>query len=852
MRLLALALLLAPCVAAGAEIELFSPQGDVKDVRQVAVRFSEDVVDFGDPRLPAPFEVSCAAPGDGRWADARNWVYDFEHDLDAGLACTFKVAEDFRDRRGRPLRGQQRFAFTTGGPAIRRSLPYAGNDNIDENQVFILALDAPATTDSIEDQAWCEADGIGERIPLRVLSGDERRQLLEQRRQLGYAYLQFIVVRDADARVVGGGRIQSRQQLEAAESKLAVVQCRRTLPARHRVSLVWGAGIATAGGATTQQAQRLDFRVRDDFLARFSCRRASADADCLPMLPMAVEFTAPVDRALAERATLVSASGTPYRPEPLKEDRVETITFAGPFAERDRLTLSLPDGLVDDAGRTLANRERFPLEVKTDEAPPLAKFAGTFGILERLEGGILPVTLRNLDGSADGAASVAGRSLRIDDPRAIYGWMQKIDDATRPQWRDGDLVPPGTDSVLAGARDALRLDVIKPGGARELEVVAIPLREPGLYVVELESPRLGRALNASERPYYVPTMALVTDLSVHLQWGLESSAVWVTRLHDGTVVADAAVEVLDACTGQTLWSGTTAADGVATIADGLPAPQAWTACNSYAPHDLLVAARAGDDFSFALASWHDGITPGEFGNIASNLYGGAQEYAHSVLDRALYRAGETVSMKHYLRDPSMAGLRAATLAPDRLVIRHGGSGKSFELPLRFDAGGIAESSWTIPKDAPLGSYALELHAGTTEQRYSGSFRVEQYKLPTARAQIQGPRAPLIGAGEVQLDLDVSYLAGGGAAYLPVKLRTLQQAFTPQFKHYEAFRFGGEPVQEGLSEESAGGWLPEFDDSGQALPTATMPAQTLPLTLDRHGAARVTTPLVPSRVAQDLL
>ena len=57
--------------------------------------------------------------------------------------------------------------------------------------------------------------------------------------------------------------------------------------------------------------------------------------------------------------------------------------------------------MKDDAGRPLANARSFPLRVRTDENPPLAKFAADFGILERvLPGGetpLLPVTVRNVE-----------------------------------------------------------------------------------------------------------------------------------------------------------------------------------------------------------------------------------------------------------------------------------------------------------------------------------------------------------------------------------------------------------------------------------------------------------------------
>src|SRR3984957_14195117 len=69
----------------------FSPQGTVKEVRQVTARFSEPMVPLGDPRdTTSPFEIDCPAKGAGRWINSRNWSYDFDHDLAAGLRCSFK------------------------------------------------------------------------------------------------------------------------------------------------------------------------------------------------------------------------------------------------------------------------------------------------------------------------------------------------------------------------------------------------------------------------------------------------------------------------------------------------------------------------------------------------------------------------------------------------------------------------------------------------------------------------------------------------------------------------------------------------------------------------------------------
>ena len=78
-----------------------------------------------------------------------------------------------------------------------------------------------------------------------------------------------------------------------------------------------------------------------------------------------------------------------------------------------------------------------------------------------------------------------------------------------------------------------------------MEVIGLPLGEPGLYVVELASPKLGSALLGKPAPIFVPAAALVTNLSVHLERGREASLVWVTTLDEARPVGGAQVSIAD-------------------------------------------------------------------------------------------------------------------------------------------------------------------------------------------------------------------------------------------------------------------------------------------------------------------
>ena len=51
---------------------------------------------------------------------------------------------------------------------------------------------------------------------------------------------------------------------------------------------------------------------------------------------------------------------------------------------------------------------------------------------------------------------------------------------------------------------------------------------------------------------------------------------------------------------------------------------------------------------------------------------------------------------------------------------------------------------------------------------SGSFRVEEFRVPLMKAVIQPVQNILINASEADVDLSVAYLSGGGASNAPVK------------------------------------------------------------------------------------
>ncbi|GAB3439921.1 MG2 domain-containing protein [Massilia solisilvae] len=852
-RLLQALCLMFLCRAALAEpaVASFAPQGQVKQVRQVTARFTSQMVPFGALGAPDPFVADCPQPGHGRWIDGSTWSYDFESDLPGAVACRFRLRDGLRDLAGQPLGGEQVFSLNTGGPAIVQSLPREGAFGIDERQVFILALDAQPAPESVEQHAWCRADGINERIGVRLVGGEERERFLALRRDFVDRYLTIYFKARG---VVWRARTPLRSH-RAEQLPVVVLQCQRALPADKEVALVWGPGIRAGNGIATDVEQKLAFRTRSDFSARMSCERVRAKGGCIPFLPVRLAFSAPVRASDAAAAYLLGPDGKRYRArigtDEAKAQFVSAVDFPGPFPAGANLSLHLPAGLKDDAGRALVNQARFPMPVRIDEQPPLVKFAAPFGIVEARGDRMLPVTVRNVEPALAGRLQGSGASVRMGagQENEVIGWLKKLAGGRSDDWSFGfqyadELERP----LLADESGARKFTLPKPNGRRAFEVIGIPLRRPGFYVVELASPRLGAALNAHGKAAYVHSAALVTNLAAHFKHGAQSSLVWVTSLDKGLPVMGAQVEVRD-CAAKLLWSGTSDAQGLARIGAELPE----SACKGNRAY--FVSARKGDDFTFTLSDWNRGIETWRFHLPEGDLLDDSRSIA-TVFDRSLLRAGETVHMKHFLRRRTGEGfalvgagdapprprtdwrtgqqIAEPSALPRQVMLVHQGSDAKVTLPIAWDANGNAEGQWKIPAEARLGVYEVMI-AGQP----SGSFRVEQFRVPTMRAVLEGPKEPAVAAERVELNVQVSYLAGGPASGAPATLRTVVEDRNVSFDDYEDFRFAAGDVKEGMVKQGA-----SFDDdegqwSGEEQEGAARgAAQTRQLVLDRAGGARV--------------
>jgi alpha-2-macroglobulin len=800
-------------------------------INRFTIRFSEAMVPLGDPRAVAPGKVECAVPATGRWVDGQTWVADFERPLPGGLTCKITLNENLKSARGASVGGTTSFQIDTGGPSARSVLAGDGGD-VEEDQVFLVATNTPAAPKSIAAAGYCTVDGIGDKIALDVLGRDVAAKLLADLGPDNWDARNFLENAGLPQTVSANAAERAK-----ALSIVTAVKCRRPLPPGRDMALVWAAGIANGEGRTSGRDQRYDFSVRKAFAASFECGRTNPQAGCSPLQKAYVRFTSPVPTDQAKAIRLTFADGTALSPMLSDDDQksatVSSVFFKAPLPAEAKGTVTIPDAMKDESGRSLSNAQRFPLEVRVDAAPPLVKFAAPFGIVEANEGGVLPVTVRAVEANlAPRIDGVMGDRLRVDATDGeVAAWLRKLDNADdnefREEKRGKEMVSvnyTGTTSLLKGQGTDLQLGL--PGGGKSFEVVGIPLKAPGFYVVELASPTLGKALLGRSTTRYVSAGALVTNMAVHFKWGRDRSLAWVTTLDGAVPVGGADVRVTDSCSGIQIARGMSDKEG-RLVVTGLPSPETSGSCDKDSEdHPLMISARKSGDFSFTMTQWNDGIRPYDF----DLPYGWSEQddIIHTVFDRTLVRQGETVNMKHILRKPIGEGFAYGTPIKGKLRLTHRGSDTEFDLPLSIGADGVGETSWTAPQGAPQGDYDLAIITAKDTIYTDQSVRVDEFRLPTMRATVSGPKANVVRPTKVPVDLFVGYLSGGPAAGLPVSLRTAFTSSETTPDGWEGWTFGGRMVKEGVTPLNGDG-----EEQAAPLPLS----QTLPVTLGQDGTAK---------------
>jgi alpha-2-macroglobulin len=301
----------------------------------------------------------------------------------------------------------------------------------------------------------------------------------------------------------------------------------------------------------------------------------------------------------------------------------------------------------------------------------------------------------------------------------------------------------------------------------ETENVAIPVKERGVYLIEATDGKL--------RAY---TVVLVSQMALITKTAPGTILTFASDRETSQPVAHA--EALFFVNHEPIGKQTTGSDGLAQVDVKEPRPE-----------NVQVMARTDDDFAVS-APWAYWMGTDPARSTTTYIY----------TDRPVYRPGDTVHFKAILRTRAGFNYEAPANTDFNLKISDVEGKDVFSATLKSSGLGTLHGEWTIPSNAALGDYNIQIRAGESFTP-GGSFAVEEYKKPEYEVRII-PDAPRVLEGEpIKATIEAKYYFGEPVANAKVTWVVHQERTYNGLNMYVDEDEEGEQAEDGEGDEGTG-------------------------------------------------
>ena len=576
----------------------------------------------------------------------------------------------------------------------------------------------------------------------------------------------------------------------AEPGRFVVFAPERSLPADSAVEVVVGPGTPSAEGPRrTTQSQSWSFRTYGVFKVRG--HECGWGGRCTPFQPWRIETTNPID------PKTVRAERVRVEPE-LRGLKVETwgdtLAVRGTARGRTTYRVTLSDEIHDVFGQPL--QPPSPLAFAVGPADPMLQGPSKdFLVLDPAGPPAVPVYSVN-----HSRLRVRAYAVTPQDWPAWQDYRQKA-------WRNLGAAPPGGLAIDTTVAVAARADELV-----ETTIDLAPALRGGLGQVALVvEPEPGETARRRTQAVQVWVQSTRVGLDAFADSG--SLLAWATSLADGRPLAGASVS---------LSSGThalTDANGLAR----LPLPEA--------PSPVLVV-QLGHDVAVlpAETSWW-----GPGGGWRRGPTGDALRYC--VLDdRGLYRPGETLRVKGWLRRIGSGPAGDVGILPPGIdtiawTLRDSRGNETAKDTARLSASGAFDLALALPATMNLGHAVLQLDAQGTSlegHAYAHGFQVQEFRRPEFEVKATVSEGPHVVGTQATVSVSASYYAGGALPGADVSWRVSSAPASFRPPNREDFSFGRfvpwwEPWREAAAPERVETFASRTDGSGR---------QVLRIDLDR--------------------
>ena len=717
----------------------YSPEGDVSLAPQLSVTFNQPVVPLSSQRElareEAPVRLSPAVPGRWRWVGTKTLLFEPEVEglsrMPMATEYAVEIPAGTETAGGRKLAQSVSWTFRTPAPTLQEAHPTDGK--FDVEPVLFASFDQRIDPAAVVELAQVTAGGSSHAV--RLASEDE---------------------------VAADERIQ-RLAVEASQDHWLAFVPVGPLPRETTVTVTFPAGTPSLEGPlVSAQPQSFSFQTPGPFALReYSCG-SGQNGPCEPMSGFRFAFTNPLD---ADQFDLSLISSEPEMSILMGHVSSDSFFFAGTVAGGTTYTVTIGAGLTDRFGQTLQEDVQVQFRIARP-GPLLESNAGATAVLDPYGQPFFSIATVNLD------------AVKV---RAFHVVPEQFDDYMR--WRSRYLSketssdPPGE---LAADR------ILEIGGAAdELIETRIELSEilpagTGHIILHVEPVSSSKDL---EEVSPVISWVQATGIGLDAFVDVEGILVWANRLEDGAPLSGVELSLLPGND-----AGVTGDDGIA----WLPLTQNAKTLIARTENDaaLLPAGRLSMSGSSMFLVYADDrawgrVRPWEERN----------EFRYYVFDdRGIYRPGEVVSIKGWMRQIKAGPDGDVALIPgsEGLRIRYSVQGNggvtlaAGSAPLN-PLGGF-DFQFDLPEEMNLGRARIELGWGG-EFRYWHTIEVQEFRRPEFEVSARISEGPHIAGGHALATVSASYFAGGplAAAEVDWSVEAREGRYSPP--NWPGFAFG---------------------------------------------------------------
>lgn len=713
------------------------PKGEAEQEVRPTITFNKPVKSLeqveaqraGDAE--APFAtIAPAIPGEWRWLGSGSAEFVPNGLVPFSTDYTVTVKKGLKALDGATLPEDYTFTFSTPRLELTGAFPRRGHAWLKPDQPVSLTFNQAVDEASLVAGAWFEVAGA----PVRLTVMD-RISVAEQRKK------------DREAR----GRQRHWDDHDDAHAPafanrqmIYVLAPEKPFPLGTAVTFVLDdAKVRSKEGPRPPRAERLQWSTygKLEWKSVAACR---GQQHC-PYGPLALLTSNPLDlESLKSKLKLDPPveldwdSAHTWEPDARYSDQGTPYTeLPGKFRPGATYTVTIAEGAKDVFGQTA------PPRTATLKIDGLAAALVAGGSLALIEAGPdapkLPVEVSNLN-------SLSVSMWKLSIPELVRATIRDPYDNTPVLDRPADFTE---EEKLSYPRNVARVHPVQLsklfGG-----------KKTGVALVSLNSTSLEHPPPTGYR-----TVAQVTDLAVHLKVGPRSSLAWVTRLSTGAPAEGAQLALYDEA-GTEKWKGKTDARGMAEI-PGTAALKISSANYEWEYPKVVAVATLGDDLSFTANTWASGVEPYEFGLDQGWESEKPSPTGFIFTDRGIYRPGDKVLLKGVVRWREVGELKAPDEGSLLTVKVKDSAGKDFFTQnVKVTKYGTFSAEVAVPKESALGWYGIEARGsaqgGAVE--LAGSFRVEEYRAPQFRVDVETPKKALVAGEALEAKVFARYLFGG--------------------------------------------------------------------------------------------